>query len=148
MTRKFAIAAAVAVSAMTAVPAAADARPSGYHGDGHRYSQYDRRYDSRYDRSYDRDYRSSRYDRYYDRDYRSSRYDRAYRTNRYDRYNHYDRYDRRRCSGTTGTVIGAVAGGLLGREIAGRGDRTEGAIIGGAAGALAGRAIDKGSCRR
>ena len=53
-------------------------------------------------------------------------------------------------SGTTGTVIGAVAGGLLGHEVAGRNSRTEGAIIGAAVGALAGRAIDKSdsNCRR
>ena len=43
-----------------------------------------------------------------------------------------------------------MAGGLAGREIARRGNRTEGAIIGAAVGALAGRAIDKSdsNCRR
>ncbi|MBN8806588.1 MAG: glycine zipper 2TM domain-containing protein, partial [Sphingopyxis terrae] len=47
-------------------------------------------------------------------------------------------------------IIGAIAGGLAGHEIAGRGDRTVGTIIGGAVGAIAGRAIDKGNdgCRR
>ena len=54
---------------------------------------------------------------------------------------------RPRCSSSTGTIIGAIAGGLLGREIAGRGDRTVGAIIGAGAGALAGRAIDRNDCR-
>ncbi|VAV96601.1 hypothetical protein MNBD_ALPHA04-174, partial [hydrothermal vent metagenome] len=42
-----------------------------------------------------------------------------------------------------GTIIGAIAGGLLGNEVARRGDKTVGTIIGGAAGALAGRAIDR-----
>lgn len=56
-----------------------------------------------------------------------------------------------RCDrGTGGTVIGAVVGGLAGREVARRGNRTEGTIIGAAVGALAGRAIDKSdsNCRR
>ena len=114
-----------------AAPAAAQ---NGY-CDRDGYSSYDARYgrdDRRYDRS---DYRG--YDR---RDYRSDR--RAYRG---------DRRNYRQCdNGTGGTVIGAIAGGLAGHEIAGRGDRTVGTIIGGAVGALAGRAIDKGNdgCRR
>lgn len=78
-----------------------------------------------------------------------------------DRRNYDDRrdydgrgYDRRSqgCSrGTTGALIGALAGGLLGRSIDGRGDRTLGTILGGGAGALAGHAIEKsnnaGYCR-
>ena len=111
-----------------AAPAAAQ---NGYY-DRDGYSSYDARY-NRDNRRYDRrDYRS--YDR---RDYRN-----------YDRRN-YRNY--RQCdNGTGGTVIGAIAGGLAGHEIAGRGDRTVGTIIGGAVGALAGRAIDKGNdgCRR
>ena len=113
-----------------AAPAAAQ---NGYY-DRDGYSSYDARYgrdDRRYDRS---DYRG--YDR---RDYRSDR--RAYRG---------DRRNYRQCdNGTGGTVIGAIAGGLAGHEIAGRGDRTVGTIIGGAVGAIAGRAIDKGNdgCR-
>lgn len=72
----------------------------------------------------------------------------------YDNRGYYgDRRDSRRsrCDrGTGGTVIGAVVGGLAGREVARRGNRTEGAIIGAAVGALAGRAIDKAdsNCRR
>ena len=57
-------------------------------------------------------------------------------------YNHYGR----RCSGTTGTILGAIAGGLLGSSVAGRGDHALGAIIGAGAGALAGRAIDRNDC--
>ena len=49
-----------------------------------------------------------------------------------------------RCDkGTGGTIIGAIAGGLLGNGIAGRGDRGAGTIIGAGVGALAGRAIDR-----
>jgi len=87
--------------------------------------------------------RSDRYDRY-DRDDR-----REYR--RGDRYYRNNGYRNARCDkGTGGTVIGAVAGGLLGNEVARRGNKTEGSIIGAAVGALAGRAIDKAdsNCRR
>jgi uncharacterized protein YcfJ len=83
-------------------------------------------------------------DGYYGRDYRYDRYDRRdYRRDRHYRGNRCDK-------GTGGTVIGAVAGGLLGNEVARRGSKTEGAIIGAAVGALAGRAIDKSdsNCRR
>ena len=114
-----------------AAPAAAQ---NGYY-DRDGYSSYDARY-GRDDRRYDRrDYRD--YDR---RDYRSDR-----------RYYRGDRRNYRQCdNGTGGTVIGAIAGGLAGHEIAGRGDRTVGTIVGGAVGAIAGRAIDKGNdgCRR
>ena len=50
-----------------------------------------------------------------------------------------------RDKGTGGTVIGAIAGGLAGRELIRR-DRTAGTIGGAAVGALAGRAIDR-NCR-
>ncbi len=80
------------------------------------------------------------------------RYDDGYYN--YDNRGYYGddrRYRSQRCDkGTGGTVIGAVVGGLAGREVARRGNRTEGAIIGAAVGALAGRAIDKAdsNCRR
>ncbi|TCP35999.1 glycine zipper 2TM domain-containing protein [Sphingomonas sp. BK235] len=79
----------------------------------------------------------------YDRDYRDGRYDRGYRD--YDRRGDYRRYNyNRRCSnGTTGTVVGAIAGGLLGRTIDSRGDRTLGTVLGGVGGAVAGNAIEK-----
>lgn len=115
-----------------AAPAAAQ---NGYYD---RYSSYDSGYD-RDDRRYDRDDR--RYDRRAER--RNYRQDRRY-------HQRYDRRNYRQCdNGTGGTIIGAIAGGLAGHEIAGRGDRAVGTIIGGAVGALAGRAIDKGNdgCR-
>ncbi len=77
------------------------------------------------------------------------RYDnRGYGGRGYDRNRHY-RGDYRRCGsdGTTGTIVGAIAGGLLGNSVAGRGDRAAGTVIGGAAGALAGRAIDRSGNR-
>ena len=77
--------------------------------------------------------------RYNDRSY----YDQsAYRRGYNDRPTY-----RYRCqgSGTTGTIVGALAGGLLGNGLAGHGDKTLGTILGGGAGALAGRAIDRSS---
>lgn len=112
--------AATAVTGLTATPAMA----GGRYDDG--YSRYDR---------------GDRYDRYDRREYR--RGDRYYQNNR-------NNYQRCNNSGTGGTIIGAVAGGLLGNEVARRGNKTEGSIIGAAVGALAGRAIDKSdsNCRR
>lgn len=59
------------------------------------------------------------------------------------------RYYCKRNDGTTGLIIGAAGGALLGREIDGGRDKTTGTIIGAAAGAIIGRAIDKGDahCR-
>lgn len=57
------------------------------------------------------------------------------------------RYYCRRSDGTTGLIIGAAAGALVGRGIAGDGDRTLGAILGGGAGALLGRQIERGGSR-
>lgn len=90
-------------------------------------------------------------------------YDRGYEDQgRYDRYNRYDqpvyastrtwrgddgRYYCRREDGTTGLLIGAAVGGLIGNEVAGRGDRTLGAIIGAAGGAILGRSIDRSNSR-
>ncbi|WP_375292488.1 glycine zipper 2TM domain-containing protein, partial [Sphingomonas melonis] len=75
--------------------------------------------------------------------------DRVYRG---DRGYYRDRGYARRCNdGTTGTVLGAIAGGLLGRTIDTRGDRTLGTVLGAGAGALAGRAVERsdrpGYCR-
>lgn len=62
--------------------------------------------------------------------------------------NDYDRNGQRcRPNGTAGTIIGALAGGLLGNRIAGRGNRTLGTVIGGVGGGLAGRAIEKSGNR-
>ena len=57
------------------------------------------------------------------------------------------RYYCRRANGTTGLVIGAAAGALIGRELDGGRDRTTGTILGAAAGGLLGREIDRGSLR-
>jgi len=53
------------------------------------------------------------------------------------------RYYRSGCrsSGTTGAIIGAGAGALLGRAVDTRGDRLPGTIIGAGAGALIGKEV-------
>jgi hypothetical protein len=54
----------------------------------------------------------------------------------------------RRSDGTTGLIVGGIAGALAGRAIDTHGDRATGTILGAGAGALLGREIDKGRrCR-
>ena len=69
-------------------------------------------------------------------------------------------YTGSRCTGTTGTIVGGLAGAYVGSRVVGRrqsydnyGNRrgtssTTGALIGGAVGALLGRKVDKDSCNR
>jgi hypothetical protein len=81
-------------------------------------------------------------------DYRNGGYDRRYqgRDNYYRRSNYgYSRrcYDK----GNGGLAIGAIAGGLLGNAVAGRGDKTLGAVLGAAGGGLLGRSIDRSDGR-
>ena len=130
--------ASVAVVGLAATTALAEDRYD--RGDGYGREGYDRRYD-------DRRYADSRYA---DRRYDDRRYDdRRYAARGVDDGRNYNRVDQacRRSSGTTGTIIGAIAGGLLGREIGRGGYRnqpsTTGLILGAGTGALAGRAIDK-----
>ncbi len=57
------------------------------------------------------------------------------------------RYYCRRSNGTTGLIIGAAGGALLGRAVDTRGERTTGTILGAAAGALLGRELQRGRAR-
>ncbi len=76
----------------------------------------------------------------YDRGRHHSWHDHGYDHHRHDRY--YGHGHRcKRDNGTGGLVIGAIAGGLLGHEVAR--DKTAGTIVGGGVGAIAGRAIDR-----
>lgn len=54
----------------------------------------------------------------------------------------------RKPDGTTGLVVGGVAGALLGRTIDTRGDRTLGTLGGAAVGALAGREVERSTSNR
>jgi len=107
-----------------------------------------------------REWRNYDYDRFEPgyRNYDPARYyvrdDRAYRVRRLsgrDRiYRGFDdRYYCRRGDGTTGLIIGGVAGGVLGNVIAPGESKTIGTLIGAGGGALLGRAIDRNhvSCR-
>ena len=53
------------------------------------------------------------------------------------------RYYCKRNDGTTGLIIGAIGGGVLGNVIDGGRNRVAGTLIGGALGALAGKSIDQ-----
>jgi hypothetical protein len=53
------------------------------------------------------------------------------------------RYYCRRSDGTTGLVIGAGVGALVGRGIDTRGERTTGTVVGGVLGALVGREVER-----
>jgi Glycine zipper 2TM domain len=57
------------------------------------------------------------------------------------------RYYCRRSDGTTGLIVGGLAGGVLGNVIAPGGSETIGTIIGAAAGALVGREVERGNAR-
>jgi hypothetical protein len=124
------IGAAIAMTAGAVIPAAAaEARPyyNGYQNGGY----YQGGYNGNGYRGYDRGYRNNGYNRGY-----------AYRDGR--AYRGYRCHD----SGTGGTIIGAIAGGLLGNAAVGRhGDSTAGTIVGAGVGALAGRAIDRSDNR-
>ena len=124
--KRMLMALATAALLIPAAPAAADPPPwapaHGFHDRGHRgHATYDR------------------YGRYIE-PRPISRGDRVWRGDD-------GRYYCRRSNGTTGLIIGAAGGALIGRGIDTRGERTTGTILGAAAGALLGREIDRGNAR-
>lgn len=109
-----------------------DGQDRGYQSD---WSRYDH---DRPDPSYG-NYYADRYHRDDPRRYRERRLssqDRIYRGQD-------NRYYCRRPDGTTGLIIGALAGGVLGNVIAPGGSETVGTILGAIGGGVAGRAIDR-----
>lgn len=116
------------------------------HDDRRDNRRNNRREDRAYDRGYERGYwDASRYYRQDNRRYQARRLgmnDRIYRGSD-------NRYYCRRDDGTTGLIVGGMAGGVLGNIIAPGGSKTLGAILGAGAGALIGRQIDRGDivCR-
>jgi hypothetical protein len=117
----------------------------------------DRREHRRLRGEYRRDRRDDRYDArrgYWDAAQYYRRDNRRYRPRRLDRNDRIyrgsdNRYYCRRDDGTTGLIVGGIAGGVLGNVIAPGGSKTLGTVIGAGAGALIGRAIDDGDvvCR-
>lgn len=103
------------------LPAAAQGRPD-YHWQGNRNSGWDPA----------QHYRTGHY-----RERRLGRNDRIYRGGD-------GRYYCRRSDGTTGLVIGALAGGILGNALGGN---TLGTLLGAGGGALVGQSIDRGNYR-
>ena len=53
----------------------------------------------------------------------------------------------KRSNGTTGLIVGAAGGALLGRAVDRHGERATGTILGAAAGALLGRSVERGRTR-
>ena len=86
---------------------------------------------------------------YAERYYRDGRYYQPRSLGRNDRiYRGMNgRYYCRRNDGTTGLVVGGLAGGALGNVIAGGGSRLLGTLIGAGGGALLGQQIDRGQVR-
>jgi len=174
MARKMITMAIIAASAATAIlPASAIAQDhggwdrSGYQDqrdgghdrqdrqrggeDRREYRGYDRRGDYGQGRGYGAYgnrgyYNNNGYDRSYRRDYENRGY---YPNGGYGDGNYGRPRVTYRChnDGSTGAIIGALAGGLLGNGIAGRGDRTLGTVLGAGGGALAGRAIERSGNR-
>jgi hypothetical protein len=146
-----AIVAALVASTVHVMPAPALAEDGQRRG---RDRQEERRYRARYDdggavprawRSYDygnpepgqRGYDAARYYREGYRPVRLGPNDRVYRGSD-------NRYYCRRDDGTTGLIVGGVAGAVLGNLIAPKGAKALGMIIGGGAGAILGKEVDEG----
>jgi hypothetical protein len=149
----------MAFAPIAAVPAAAQTR-----GEQARWDQAQRRFDNEraiYERERDlyeraRQRGAYRYDDGpdpYATDYDAARYyrdDPRYQERRLSSndevYRGSDgRYYCRRSDGTTGLIVGAAAGGILGNVIDGGRHRTGGTLIGGALGALLGRSVEQNS---
>jgi uncharacterized protein YcfJ len=128
---------AMSMAAAAAIPAAPALAQYDYNRNGV-YDRYDRAMESNRSYSGDRYYNGSQ--RRYYRERRLTRNDRVWRGRD-------GRYYCRRGDGTTGLIVGAALGGVLGNQIAGRGDRTLGTILGLAGGGLLGREVDRGSVR-
>lgn len=132
--RKFILGLAALTVAVPALPGAAIAQHYGDHGGYERDYRDGRGYDRGNDRGYDR----GNYNRYYD--------NRGYYSGPTWRGND-GRYYCRRSDGSTGLIVGAAAGALIGRGVDSRGDRATGTILGALFGAVLGSAIDKDNHR-
>ena len=122
--KKTILSAVIAATALTSVPAFGDP-PSWAPAHGRRNHERNENYErSDYQRNYSRTDNGVNYWRGDD-----------------------GRYYCRRSNGTTGLLVGAALGALLGRSVDRRGDRSTGTILGAAAGALLGREVERGQTR-
>ena len=157
----FALSAPASAQGPAEARARADCARDLRNADSRREYNYERR-DCRHDirQARNRDWRNYRrydwnsyepgYNAYYADDYyRDGRYYRERRLSYNDRiYRGRDgRYYCRRNDGTTGLIIGALAGGLLGNQIDNGRSSTLGTLLGAGGGALIGRSIDRGEAR-
>jgi hypothetical protein len=109
----------------------------GYRGDR---GGYGGGYDSRYGWRSGNDWEPSRYYR------EDPRYEERPLSAQDEVYRGADgRYYCRRSDGTTGLVVGAGVGALIGHGIDTRGERTTGTVVGGVLGALVGREVERNS---
>lgn len=148
------------MTATMAVPAVAGDRNDRHHSRDHREYRGDRgKSQSAYSHGY-RDGRAQQYrgnnrranvPRYYNDNQYNRNNGNYYRSNGNDRYSWgpNGRVNCRRPDGTTGLIVGALAGGTLGNMVAQQGDKRLGSVIGGTLGAVLGNEIAKGnaSCR-
>jgi hypothetical protein len=133
-----------ALAATVAICGCTSTRGYGHGNDDWGY--YDNRYYQRYG-NYDWDRPDPNLGGYYaDNYYRNDRRYRERRLSNNDRiYRGRDgRYYCRRSDGTTGLIVGGLAGGVLGNVISPGGSRTIGTIIGAIGGAAVGAAVDGG----
>lgn len=136
------------LAAATALTGGCATYGGGAYDDGG-YGYYDRDSYGRYG-NYDYNRPDPAYGGYYaDRYYRNDRRYREQRLSENDRvYRGRDgKYYCRRSDGTTGLIVGAAAGGILGNIIAPGDSNTLGTILGAVAGGAAGRAIDRNEVR-
>lgn len=115
--------------------------------------EYDRRLNE-WERAraiYDARYGSGSYARMYARPTWDQDYWSSYSPPPYAGYYGNDANTAVRCNDNNSTIagglIGALAGAVLGSNIAGRGDRTEGAVLGGIAGAVVGGAVGNANAK-
>lgn len=137
----------LSLSAAAMFAAGCTTNGTGYDDGG--YGYYDRTSYNRYG-SYDYNRPDPTYNGYYaDRYYREDRRYRERRLSENDRVyrGQNGQYYCRRSDGTTGLIVGAVAGGVLGNVIAPGNSDTLGTILGAIAGGAAGRAIDRNDIR-
>ena len=132
-------------------------------GGTYREPAYDSRYDDRYQ---DSRYPASQYpqSQYREAPYYDDRDEQGYDAARYYRSgNQYQartlnsnervyagndgRYYCKRSDGTTGLILGAAGGGILGNVIDGGRSRTVGTLLGAALGGLAGRSVDQNNAQ-
>jgi len=136
--KKLILVATLAASAVASFPSAAyaDHGERGWH----------REYDDDDDDDEGPRYRRWKETRYYESYSEPRRHYREYSESYSEPQRRYREYRPDRCgrsNGTTGLIVGAAAGALLGRAVDSYGDRAPGTILGAGAGALLGREVER-----